>query len=99
MTTDPITLCCMLWAHLGCETALTDYEDTVLALLPEFGAQVVQRAVGTGAEGQPHEVQILTAPTRGALDAYLADPRRLALTELHDRVVARTELFDVTLRP
>lgn len=98
MTTDPITLCCMLWATPGCEAALTDYEDTVLALLPEFGARVVQRVVGSGAGGQPHEVQILACPSRAALDAYLADPRRRALTDVRDRVIARTELFDVALR-
>jgi hypothetical protein len=37
-------------------------------------------------------------PDQTALDAYLVDPRRTALTEERDRVIARTELFPVTLR-
>lgn len=32
-----------------------------------------------------------------ALDGYLGDPRRLALADERDRVVARTELMNVTL--
>ncbi|GAB18698.1 hypothetical protein GOEFS_062_00070 [Gordonia effusa NBRC 100432] len=97
MNSDEITLCCMLWAHPGQESALTEYEDTVLALLPEFGAQVRQRVIGSGANGHPNEVQILSCPTQAALDAYLADPRRTALTSARDAAIARTELFPVRL--
>lgn len=59
---------------------------------------MVSRAVGDGADGAPHEVQLYRFPGRAALDAYLADPRRLAQAQTRDRVVARTELFPVALR-
>lgn len=77
---------------------MTAYEDEVLALVTNHGAQVLQRVVGEGASGNPHEVQVYAFPDQAALDAYLADPRRLALAGTRDRVVARTELFPVSVR-
>ncbi|WP_420113597.1 hypothetical protein [Pseudactinotalea sp.] len=98
--TEPreITVCCLLWANPGEKAAMTGYEDQVLALVPEHGARVLQRVVGSGADGHPHEVQVYAFPDRDSLDAYLADPRRTALNDVRDRVVARTELFEVELR-
>lgn len=90
-----VLLCCLLWAHEGEAAGLTAYEDRVLALLPEHGGQVVRRARGDGANGRPHEVQLYRFASQGALNAYLADPRRTALTGERDRVVMRTELFPV----
>ncbi|MFC8796818.1 hypothetical protein ACFT2C_03720 [Promicromonospora sp. NPDC057138] len=94
---DQIQLCCLLWAHLGQEAGLTAYEDRVLALVPEHGGSVLQRAVSDGAAGRPHEVQLYRFASQAALDGYVADPRRAALAEERDRVVARTELFPVAL--
>lgn len=42
-------------------------------------------------------MRILRFPSQEALDAYLADPRRVALAGDRDRVVARTDIFDVRL--
>lgn len=95
---DQIQLCCFLWAHPGQEAALTAYEDRVLALVPEHGGTVLQRAVSDGADGRPHEVQLYRFAGQAGLDSYLADPRRTALAEERDRVVARTEVFPVDLR-
>ena len=95
---DQILLCCLLWAHPGQDAALTAYEDRVLALVPEHGGVVLQRAVSDGADGRPHEVQLYRFASQRGLDGYLADPRRAALTQERDRVVARTELFPVDLR-
>lgn len=95
---DQIQLCCFLWAHPGQEAALTAYEDQVLKLLPEHGGTVLQRAVSDGTEGRPHEVQLFRFESQAGLDSYLADPRRTALEEERDRVVAGTEVFRVDLR-
>lgn len=96
--TDALTLCCLLWATPGQETAMSRYEDTVLTLLADHDAEVLQRVVGDGADGHPHEVQVLRFGDRAALDAYLVDPRRVGLAAERDRVVARTETFGVTRR-
>ena len=95
----PRTLCVLLWAQPGAEAALAAYEDTVLRLVPEHGGRVVQRARGSGADGQPAEIQFLEFPAAAALDAYMSDPRRTALAADRDRAVARTEVIDVELVP
>ena len=71
------------------------YEDRVLALIPEHGGTIVSRVRSDGADGHPIEVQVFAFPAQAAVDAYLADDRRLALAAERDRVVSRTEMFPV----
>jgi hypothetical protein len=92
-----LTMCVLLWARPGAEDALIAYEDRVLSLIPEHGGRVRQRARGTGADGQPLEIQILEFPAAPALDAYMSDHRRQALAGERDQAVARTEIIDVAL--
>ena len=88
-----LQLCVLLWAAEGQEDALTDYENTVLALMPRHGGRVVSRVRRVdGGEG-PLEVQLIHLPHASALDAYMADPERLALASAHKSAVARTEVF------
>jgi uncharacterized protein (DUF1330 family) len=91
----PLTLCCLLWAHPGQESALVEYEDRVLALIPDHGARVLSRVRSDGADGHPLEVQVFTFPSQQSLDSYLDDERRTALAADRDAAVARTELFRV----
>jgi len=93
-----VTLCCLLWAVPGQEDALTRYEDAVLALLPDHDGRLLQRVLGTGADGHPHEVQVVGFADRTGLDGYLADPRRTDLADERDRAVARTDVFPVRSR-
>ena len=88
-------LCCLLWAYPGTEKDLVAYEDAVLALVPDHGGRLLCRATGDGSAGHPLEVHVYRFPDQAALDAYVNDPRRLALAAERDRVVARTELFPV----
>ena len=92
-----LTLCVLLWAHPGQEDALTEYEDAVLALLPDHSARLLQR-VRSLEPGHADEVQLYEFPGQAELDAYLADPRRTALSTQRDAAIARTELFPVTGR-
>jgi uncharacterized protein (DUF1330 family) len=86
----------LLWAAVGEERALADYEDAVLALVPEHGGEVVSRVRRADHGDGPLEVQVIHLPDEDALTAYMNDPRRLALADTHRRVVARTELIRVT---
>ncbi len=103
----PRTLCVLLWAHPGAEADLATYEDRVLHFVPDHGGRVVLRARGSGvppargsgAGGQPVEIQVIEFPAPAALDAYMGDPRRTALAADRDRAVARTEVIDVELVP
>ncbi|RYJ07558.1 MAG: DUF1330 domain-containing protein [Actinomycetales bacterium] len=76
---------------------MADYEDAVLALVPEHGGTVLQRVLSTDEDGSgtPDEVQLFRFPDRAALDGFMADPRRLALAPQRDASVARTQLFAV----
>ena len=94
-----LTLCVLLWARPGTEDGLIGYEDEVLDLVPRHGGRVLQRARGSGADGQPLEIQTLEFPAAAALDAYLTDDRRTALAAERDRVIARTEVIQVQLVP
>jgi uncharacterized protein (DUF1330 family) len=92
-----LTLCCLLWAHPGQETALAEYEDRVLAFLVDHGATLLSRVRSDGASGHPLEVQLFEFPSQASLDDYLSDPRRAALSGDRDAAIARTELMHVTL--
>jgi uncharacterized protein (DUF1330 family) len=95
--------CCLLWARPGMEAALSAYEDKVLRLIVEHGGRVLHR--GTVLPGAQHdggepptEVQILEMPSDAALDAYVSDPRRLAMAAERDAAIARTDLFRIQPR-
>ena len=92
-------VCVLLWPHPGRDDALSAYEDAVLALLPDHGMRLVTRVRRTAtAAADPLEVQVIEVPSRAALDAYMADPRRTAMTTERDAAVARTDVFEVTAR-
>jgi len=44
-----------------------------------------------------HEGRLFGFESQAALDAYLADPLRVELSDERERVVARTDLFPVTI--
>lgn len=97
MTDAPIELCFFLRALPGAEQAMTSYEDKVTALVPDHGGEMLSRVIGDGADGNPHEVHVYRFPGQAAIDAYMADPRRLALAEEREATVASTVLFPVRI--
>lgn len=90
-----LELCVLLWASQGQDDALTAYEDTVLALVPKHGGTVMSRVRRVGDGDGPLEVQVIRLPDESALQAYMHDPERLALADVHRTAVARTELLTV----
>jgi uncharacterized protein (DUF1330 family) len=93
----PVSLCVLLWANRGQESALTAYEDKVLGLLADHGGRVLQRGsvVADGGDGQPAEVQFLEFSSEAALAAYMNDARRLALAADRDAAIARTDVLRI----
>ncbi|WP_336707109.1 hypothetical protein [Oerskovia sp. USHLN155] len=93
----PLTLCVLLWAVDGQVDPLTRYEDEVLALVPVHGGRVASRVRSVPGEDPavPAEVQVIEMPDDAALAAYMADPARVALADVRDRVVARTQIVRV----
>ena len=92
-----LTFYVLLWAHPGTDDALIRYEDQVLALVPDHGGQILQRARSDGANGCPVEIQLVEFPSAQAFAAYMADERRTALAAQRDRAIARTELIPVRM--
>jgi len=91
----PLTLCVMLWAAPGQEAALAEYEDRVLERLGVYGARLVARV--RALDGEPAEVQVLEFPSEEQLEAYENDPQRLALADMRERAIARTEILPVEI--
>jgi uncharacterized protein (DUF1330 family) len=89
-----IRLCVLLWPADGCEAELRAYEDAVLPLLAEHGGRLLARStVVRASESEPLEVQLMELASQAELDAYLADPRRLALEAARERAISRTEIL------
>ena len=99
MPDTPVVNCVLLWARPGMEAALSAYEDEVLCLVAEHGGRVLERGTvlpGSQHDGEPPaEVQFLEMPSEASLDAYVNDPRRLAMAAERDAAIARTDLFRI----
>jgi uncharacterized protein (DUF1330 family) len=99
MPETPVVNCVLLWAIPGMEAALSAYEDKVLRLVTEHGGRVLQRGTilpGSQQDGEPPaEVQFLEMPSEASLDAYVNDPRRLAMAGERDAAIARTDVFRI----
>ncbi len=89
------TLVAMLWPLPGQEQLLVEYEDAVLALLPTYGCRVIERVRRTDDTDGPFEVQIIEYPDEEAVAAYMVDPARLALANVHARAIERTQVVRV----
>jgi hypothetical protein len=95
--TGAVTLCVLLWARPGAEHRVIAYEDQVLGIASGYGGRVLQRVRGSGADGQPLEVQILEFPSARAVEAFMTDGQRQSLSGERERAVARTEVMNVQL--
>jgi hypothetical protein len=73
----------------------SDYERSVMRLWKEHGGDILAAFKPLAqADGLPpaDEVQLLRIPTQSQLDAYLSDPRRLALAPKRAASIAVTEI-------
>jgi len=92
-----VHLCVQLWANPGQDSALIDFEDQVLALIPHHGGRVLQRVRRTEPSEEALEVQVISFPNDAAFEAYLADPERLALGNHREIAIARTVITRVQI--
>jgi uncharacterized protein (DUF1330 family) len=92
---ESLTLTAMLWPVAGHEQELIDYEDTVLGLIPAHGGRVLSRVRRIDSTDGPFEVQVIEFPSEDAVAAYMVDPVRVALADVHAAAIARTEVVRV----
>jgi hypothetical protein len=100
MTSDPAAPVTLVFVgHAAPATAdrAAAYEDAVLPLLRDYDARVVYRGRRKDARNtaQPFEVHVLWFPNRSALDAYLADDRRIALLHEFGEVFTAKEVVEM----
>src|SRR4029453_1800239 len=78
---QPLTLAFVGYATAAMADRASAYEDEVLRLLDRHGAQLLYRGrrISDQDESLPLEIQLLSFPTRKALEAYLADDQRQRL--------------------
>lgn len=85
---EPVTIAFVGHATPAQAEAATAYEDAVLPLLGDHGAELLYR--GRRAEGQdaslPLEVHLIRFPNRASYDAYISDDRRLTLLDAYGEV-------------
>jgi uncharacterized protein (DUF1330 family) len=97
----PVTILFVGHATEAQAAAAAAYEDDVLPLLADHGAELLYR--GRRSDGQdpslPIEVHLIRFPSRGAYGDFLADARRQALLRAHGEVFSAklvVELDEVT---
>ena len=77
-----------------------EFEDAVLALLPDHGANVVFRGCRAPGQGDhlPLEMHVLWFPDETAFQSYLDDPRRSALLAQFGEVFSTKHAVELTPR-
>jgi hypothetical protein len=94
---EPITLVFVGHASAAAADRAAAYEDAVLPLLADHGAQVVYRGRRKHTDDalEPFEVHVLWFPGRAAFEAYLADDRRRALLDEFGEVFTSKEVVEM----
>ncbi|MDO9485069.1 MAG: DUF1330 domain-containing protein [Actinomycetota bacterium] len=87
-----VALCVQLWPHPEQESALIDYEDRVLDLIPVHGGRVLNRVRRIEQGDAAFETHIIEFPDEEAFQAYMNDPARLAMATLRDAAIAETQV-------
>ena len=75
-----------------------EFEDAVLALLPDHGAAVLYRGRRTPGQGEhlPLELHVLWFPSAEAFRSYLDDPRRAAMLAQYGDVFSTKHAVELT---
>jgi len=82
-----------LWPHD--EELLIEYEDRVLERLAPYGARLLDRMRVAERGDGPFEIHVIEFPNDDAFEGYMNDPDRIAMADLRERAIARTEVLRV----
>ncbi len=94
---EPFTLVFIGHADPASSDRAVAYEDRVLPLLADHGAQLLYRGRRTEPDSElPLEVHVTRFPHRRSFDAYMADERRRALLDEFGEVFTRKQVVEMT---
>lgn len=94
---EPVTIAFVGYAEAERATAASAYEDEVLPLLADHGAELLIRGRRRNDQDPvlPLEVHVIRFPDRAAYEAFLGNPARLALVERHGDVFTSKQVVEV----
>lgn len=91
----PLVLVVRLWLRNGDVAAYEAFERRAAAGIARHGGaveRVLRRRADETGDG-PFEVQLVTFPDEGALQAYLTDPQTVARAAERAEIIERTEVW------
>ena len=93
---DRIVLLASLFIHPGREVEFRQFETAAARIMKKYGGHVehVIRPIASGAaETLPHEIHVVTFPSREQFDAYRVDPDLASFATLRHVAIARTDII------
>lgn len=90
-----ITMCVLLWVKTGQEELFAEYEDRALEIASAHSAVILSRVRQNERSELPYEVQVLRFPSHIVFQKFMDDPLRLALGQMRDEAIAKTEVIRV----
>jgi uncharacterized protein (DUF1330 family) len=85
-----------LHAHEGNITALRSFEEEALALVRQFGGELLAAFKPANADNSadiPDEIHLLRFPSQAAFDAYRNSPETAALAPKRTAAIRKTVIF------
>ena len=92
---DRVVLVASLFIHPGREVEFRQFEVEAARIMKKYGGQIerVIRPTASGAaEALPHEIHIVTFPSREQFAAYRADQDLASFAALRQVAIARTDV-------
>ena len=82
-----------LWVNEGRFSEFETFETRAFDIMARHGVKVVSVKQNRGAQsGEPHETHVLDFPSMEAFEAYRTDPELLALAEMREACIEKTEI-------
>lgn len=83
-----------LWVKSDRFTEFTNFENKALAIMTSHGGKLLGlRKNHAACDGQPHETHLMEFPSPLAFEAYKTDPDLLAMTQIREACIAKTEVM------
>jgi len=92
-----IVLVASLFIHPGREAEFRQFETEAARVMKKYGGRIVQvvrpRTSSSTTEPLPHEIHVVTFPSREQFEAYRADEDLASFATLRQAAISRTEVI------
>jgi uncharacterized protein (DUF1330 family) len=90
-----IILVASLFIHPGREVEFRQFETEAARIMKKYGGQiahVIRPTTSSAVESLPHEIHVVTFPSREQFEAYRADQDLASFAALRQTAIARTDV-------